>query len=141
MAEAAERELGIGMLCEDPLSSPFQVDIATQQIVQDILQCYVLATRYDPEWYKAWHTWALANVDYVSYLESQSADNGMHGPPPIVFNHAVQAIDGNILALINHTEDTDYKHDRFVPVYFIAQSRRTSGHAEVADTLVQIWLQ
>ncbi|TFY65865.1 hypothetical protein EVG20_g5221 [Dentipellis fragilis] len=38
--------------------------------VNDILHSYLLATHYDPNWYKAWHTWALANFEVVGYLVS-----------------------------------------------------------------------
>lgn len=39
--------------------------------LKDILQSYYLATHYDPAWYKAWHTWALANFEVVGFLENQ----------------------------------------------------------------------
>ena len=34
-----------------------------------ILQDYSLATELDPEWYQAWHTWALANFEVITQLE------------------------------------------------------------------------
>ncbi|KAG2354260.1 hypothetical protein BDR07DRAFT_1382356 [Suillus spraguei] len=39
--------------------------------VKDVLHLYLLATHYDPNWYKAWHTWALANREVICHLESQ----------------------------------------------------------------------
>ena len=29
------------------------------------------ATTYDPSWYKAWHTWALANYEVINHFDSQ----------------------------------------------------------------------
>ncbi|OXT14572.1 hypothetical protein B9K06_25730, partial [Bacillus sp. OG2] len=31
-----------------------------------ILGSFLLATHYDPKWYKAWHNWALANFEVIS---------------------------------------------------------------------------
>jgi serine/threonine-protein kinase mTOR len=42
----------------------------------DILDQYRRATQLDPSWYKAWHTWALANFEVISYLE-QTRGNSM----------------------------------------------------------------
>lgn len=62
--------------------------------VQEILRCYVVATRYDPAWYKAWHTWALANFAVVSYMENQPVNRFIDVPPAGLASHAVQAIEG-----------------------------------------------
>ncbi|KAG8995960.1 phosphatidylinositol kinase- protein kinase tor1 [Tulasnella sp. JGI-2019a] len=40
--------------------------------IRNILKSYSLATKHDPKWYKAWHTWALANYEVVDFLESTS---------------------------------------------------------------------
>lgn len=45
--------------------------------MKDILHSYLLATHFDPNWYKAWHTWALANFEVVNHLlgqEGKAAD-------------------------------------------------------------------
>ena len=40
---------------------------------------YAIATELDPEWYQAWHTWALANFEVVNQLEvSQQGLTGAH---------------------------------------------------------------
>ncbi|KAF8421355.1 armadillo-type protein [Terfezia claveryi] len=36
--------------------------------VNEILRSYMLATHYHPTWYKAWHSWALANFEVVNAL-------------------------------------------------------------------------
>jgi hypothetical protein len=41
-----------------------------QNRVRDVLQCYSRATQYDPDWYKAWHAWALANSEVVNQIDT-----------------------------------------------------------------------
>ncbi|CAG8528851.1 8861_t:CDS:10, partial [Acaulospora morrowiae] len=46
------------------------------ETIPDILNSYNLATKYDKEWYKAWHAWALANFEVISHYEKlNSMDN------------------------------------------------------------------
>ncbi|CAG8465028.1 34810_t:CDS:10, partial [Racocetra persica] len=46
------------------------------ETIPDILQSYSLATQHDKDWYKAWHAWALANFEVISYYEKLiGADN------------------------------------------------------------------
>ncbi|THH30677.1 hypothetical protein EUX98_g3507 [Antrodiella citrinella] len=40
--------------------------------IKDILHSYSLATHYDPAWYKAWHTWALANFEVYGHHDDVS---------------------------------------------------------------------
>ena len=36
----------------------------------------MLAAQYDKDWYKAWHSWALANFEVISFYEkSNSTEN------------------------------------------------------------------
>ncbi|KAH9885310.1 FAT-domain-containing protein [Xylariomycetidae sp. FL2044] len=62
--------------------------------VQDILSSYSQATQYNPNWYKAWHAWALANFEIVQALTS-SADKAVPRPDPaVVISHVVPAVQG-----------------------------------------------
>jgi FKBP12-rapamycin complex-associated protein len=54
----------------------------------------MLATRYDPKWYKAWHTWALANFEVIGYMESQSEVRAGDVPGTQLAAHTVQAVQG-----------------------------------------------
>ena len=73
---------------------PSLILFLAQRNVEDILHAYLLATHYDPGWYKAWHTWALANFDVISYMESQSdgRTSDIEGARLVV--HVVQAVEG-----------------------------------------------
>ncbi|KAK2463572.1 hypothetical protein APHAL10511_004323 [Amanita phalloides] len=60
--------------------------------VEDILHCYFLATHYDSTWYKAWHTWALANFEVIGHLESQAELKSVNKGG--LAAHVVQAVEG-----------------------------------------------
>ncbi|KAG5352410.1 hypothetical protein C0989_002441 [Termitomyces sp. Mn162] len=75
----------------------WQVELADNwgaRNVEDILQSYYLATHFDPTWYKAWHTWALANFEVISYMEVQTQNRSLEGSGNGLVAHVVQAVDG-----------------------------------------------
>ncbi|ODV91704.1 hypothetical protein CANCADRAFT_46867 [Tortispora caseinolytica NRRL Y-17796] len=64
-------------------------------IAQDVLNSYWHATKYDPDWYKAWHNWALTNFEVVSnydHLSKKERDDLMTLDHALLF--VVQAIEG-----------------------------------------------
>ncbi|KAF5387292.1 hypothetical protein D9757_005800 [Collybiopsis confluens] len=87
------------------------------QLVNSILACYVHATRYDPDWYKAWHTWALANVEVVNYFENQRED-GHHISNTALANHAVQAIEGLFQSISLRNQDALQDTLRLLTLWF-----------------------
>ncbi|KAF8309257.1 phosphatidylinositol 3-kinase [Clavulina sp. PMI_390] len=64
----------------------------TTDSVHDILGCYQMSTQLDPAWYKAWHTWALANFEVVSALETPTGPEDAH--PELLVAHVKDAIGG-----------------------------------------------
>ena len=72
-----------------PLNQPF-----FQRNVEDILHAYYLATHYDPGWYKAWHTWALANFSVIAYMESPADGKPNDVAGERLAAHIVQAVKG-----------------------------------------------
>ncbi|GAA93365.1 uncharacterized protein L969DRAFT_91224 [Mixia osmundae IAM 14324] len=48
--------------------------------VPDVLKSYLVATRLDHRWYKAWHAWALANSEVVSHYVKTQPDNEAISP-------------------------------------------------------------
>jgi serine/threonine-protein kinase mTOR len=58
--------------------------------VKDILHSYYLATHYDPNWYKAWHTWALTNFEVVGWMSEKSGDISGEN----LVKHIVPAVQG-----------------------------------------------
>jgi FKBP12-rapamycin complex-associated protein len=68
--------------------------MSLQKNVDEILHAYFLATRYDPTWYKAWHTWALANFELIGHMEAQSENRTYDIPGNGLAAHVVQAVEG-----------------------------------------------
>ncbi|KAF2244260.1 ARM repeat-containing protein [Trematosphaeria pertusa] len=62
--------------------------------VHDILSAYSAATRYNKDWYKAWHSWALANFEVVNFITSQADRESTELPPSVVHEHIIPAITG-----------------------------------------------
>ncbi|GAB7363647.1 hypothetical protein MBLNU230_g4217t1 [Neophaeotheca triangularis] len=62
--------------------------------VQDVLQSYHAATRYNQDWYKAWHSWALANFEVVNALVAGRDREASEIPQYAVSEHVVPAIKG-----------------------------------------------
>jgi FAT domain len=105
--------------------------------VQDILHAYFLATHYDPGWYKAWHTWALANFGVIAYMES-SADsklNDVAGERLAI--HVVQAVKGWLVPILFFF--TKHYLCRLLSIDRSSQSRCSPGYPSSAYALVQIW--
>ncbi|KAF2115999.1 armadillo-type protein [Lophiotrema nucula] len=62
--------------------------------VHEILSAYAAATRYNQNWYKAWHSWALANFEVVNSITSQADRETTEVPSNVVHDHVVPAIHG-----------------------------------------------
>jgi phosphatidylinositol kinase/protein kinase (PI-3 family) len=76
--------------------SGFDLYRRSQRNVKDILHSYLLATHYDPNWYKAWHTWALANFEVVNHLLNQAETKAADVMGTTLVPHIVPAVQGNV---------------------------------------------
>ncbi|GAO47492.1 hypothetical protein G7K_1698-t1 [Saitoella complicata NRRL Y-17804] len=61
-----------------------------EQTIPDILRSYLLATHFDPDWYKAWHAWALANFEVINHHELK--ENAITND--IITAHIIPAVRG-----------------------------------------------
>ncbi|KAG5944989.1 hypothetical protein E4U53_006777 [Claviceps sorghi] len=66
----------------------------TRTRVQEILDSYSQATKYNPRWYKAWHAWALANFEIVQSLTASNEGQPSRADQTVVVEHVVPAIQG-----------------------------------------------
>ncbi|KAI0228314.1 phosphatidylinositol kinase- protein kinase tor1 [Massospora cicadina] len=70
-----------------------------------VLNAYYLATQLDPQCYKAWHAWALANFEVIGFYEQVGA-----AKPELVSSHVVPAVQGFFqsvrLSHVNSLQDT-----------------------------------
>ena len=62
--------------------------------VREIIDAYESATSYQSDWYKAWHSWALANFEVVTALTTKSQRQNTILPHSIVGDHVVPAVQG-----------------------------------------------
>ncbi|KAL1921057.1 uncharacterized protein VTP21DRAFT_11692 [Calcarisporiella thermophila] len=65
-------------------------DELDDEIIPKVLHSLSLATQHDPNWYKAWHTWALANFEVIKYYEK----SGTSFLPNMLAQHIVPAVRG-----------------------------------------------
>lgn len=72
-------------------------------VVEDILQSFKMATKMDPNWYKAWHDWALTNfmvVEHLSRDKSKKHDNSVE-----LIDYVLEAIHGFFQTIALNTKE------------------------------------
>ncbi|KAF8978704.1 phosphatidylinositol kinase- protein kinase tor1 [Entomortierella lignicola] len=74
----------------------------TPESIDYILKQYSNAKSLDKVWYKAWHTWALANFDVISFYERKGASEATKCLPYVIpsvkgFFRSIALSDGNSL--------------------------------------------
>ncbi|KAH8093828.1 FAT-domain-containing protein [Cristinia sonorae] len=112
--------------------------------VKDILQSYSLATHYDPAWYKAWHTWALANFEVVSYTENQSEHRILDKPGDDLVVHIVQSVDGFFRSIALRNENALQDTLRLLTLWFKYGHHDDVSHAMgkgFTNVEVDTWLE
>ncbi|PQE20970.1 hypothetical protein CJF30_00002302 [Rutstroemia sp. NJR-2017a BBW] len=62
--------------------------------VDDVLSSYRAATHFNPQWYKAWHAWALANFEIVQAFSTGPESDINNVPNSIIIEHVVPAVRG-----------------------------------------------
>ncbi len=107
-----------------------------QRNIKDILQSYYLATHYDPAWYKAWHTWAMANFEVVGFLEDQQFNKINDVPGNELAAHIVSAVTGEYMSV--WTIIGVQLANRFLPIYILEERERTAGYAPSTHAVVQV---
>ncbi|KAJ7696596.1 armadillo-type protein [Mycena rosella] len=89
---------------------------SSQQHYTEILNSYLLATHYDGEWYKAWHTWALANFEVIGVMKTQDRTVDIVGSR--LAAHAVQAITGFFRSISLRNEEALQDTLRLLTLWF-----------------------
>lgn len=112
--------------------------------VDDILTQYNHATQFNPNWYKAWHAWALANFEIVQALSQKPSRDLAVVPHTIIVDHVVPAVRGffKSIALSNGSSLQDTL--RLLTLWFAhggsieVNAAVTEGFASVS---VDTWLE
>lgn len=112
--------------------------------VQDILKSYHQATRYNTDWYKAWHAWALANFEVVTSLTAHTDRESAQISHHAVDTHVVPAIQGffKSIALSNSSSLQDTL--RLLTLWFAHgdhQEVNTAVTQGIATVSIDTWLE
>lgn len=115
-----------------------------QRNIKDILQSYYLATHYDSSWYKAWHTWALANFEVVGFLENQQYNKISDVPGHELTAHIVSAVIGFFHSISLRNENALQDTLRLLTLWFKYGAHDDVSHAMsngFTDVEVDTWLE
>ncbi|KAK3724196.1 phosphatidylinositol kinase-related protein kinase tor1 [Vermiconidia calcicola] len=112
--------------------------------VQDVLQSYYSATRYNENWYKAWHAWALANFEVVTSLTSDAARESTDVPSHIVNDHVVPAIRGFFRSIALSSSSSLQDTLRLLTLWFAHGAHQEVTHSVtqgISTVSVDTWLE
>lgn len=111
--------------------------------VQDVLQSYYSATRYNETWYKAWHSWALANFEVVTSLTA--ADREQPDVPAYIYSeHVVPAIKGFFKSIALSSTSSLQDTLRLLTLWFAHGSHQEVTHSVtqgISTVSVDTWLE
>ncbi|MCJ1320534.1 phosphatidylinositol kinase- protein kinase tor1 [Xylographa vitiligo] len=100
--------------------------------VHEILANYLAATQYNPNAYKAWHAWALANFEVVSAITSQPDRDASTLPQAAIVDHVVPAIQGFFESIDRSNSSSLQDTLRLLTLWF-----NHGADAEVNRTMVE----
>ena len=108
-----------------------------------VLQAYYSATRYNENWYKAWHAWALANFEVVTALTS--ADRAQADVPAyIITDHVVPAIKGFFKSIALSSTSSLQDTLRLLTLWFAHGAHQEVTHSVtqgISSVSIDTWLE
>lgn len=113
----------------------------TQNGLSVVLHNYSEATRFDKNWYKAWHSWALANFEVLSESEKTGDETVTNVQ---ITNHVVPAVQGFFKSIALSSGNSLQDTLRLLTLWF-----KYAYHADVyqaisegfATVSIDTWLQ
>jgi serine/threonine-protein kinase mTOR len=112
--------------------------------VDEILASYSAATTFNPNWYKAWHAWALANFEIVQALSQKPNRELAVVPQSIIIDHVVPAVRGFFKSISLSSGSSLQDTLRLLTLWFahggssVVNTSVTEGFASVS---VDTWLE
>lgn len=115
----------------------------------EVLESYAAATKYDPQWHKAWHAWALANFEVANSLAPNANVNSMQQqsaalPHSVVIDHVVPAIQGFFKSIALTSKSTLQDTLRILTLWF-THGGHSGVNAAVTEGIsgvsVDTWLE
>lgn len=116
----------------------------TDETIPDILKSFLLATRFDQNWYKAWHAWALTNFEIINYYEKSHKENHQQMPPHIFAEYIVPAVSGFFRSIALSKENSLQDTLRLLTLWFKYgyQPEVNNAIREGFSTIsIDVWLQ
>ncbi|KAJ7718399.1 phosphatidylinositol 3-kinase [Mycena maculata] len=98
--------------------------------LKDVLHSYLLATTFDEGWYKAWHTWAMANFDVVSQIDTPAEGRNRDISGERIASHVVQSIEGFFRSISLRNEDALQDTLRLLTLWF-----KYGAHDEISHSI------
>jgi FKBP12-rapamycin complex-associated protein len=113
--------------------------------VEDVLASYRAATHFNPNWYKAWHAWALANFEIVQALGNKSEkERDLVVSANVLIDHVVPAVRGFFKSIALSQDSSLQDTLRLLTLWFAhggspeVNAAVTEGFASVS---VDTWLE
>ncbi|KAJ7026840.1 FAT domain-containing protein [Mycena alexandri] len=97
--------------------------------LRDVLESYASATTYDGCWYKAWHTWAMANFDVISQIDTQAETQIRDVSGDRLAAHVIQSIEGFFRSISLRSEDALQDTLRLLTLWFKYGAHEEISHA------------
>ncbi|KAG8958873.1 phosphatidylinositol kinase- protein kinase tor1 [Tulasnella sp. 419] len=97
--------------------------------IRSILGAYRLATQHDSDWYKAWHTWALANFEVIGFLENNPDVQVDDLPADSLVTYIISAVNGFFKSIALRTDNSLQDTLRLLTLWFKFGSHEKIGLA------------
>ncbi|KAK4695205.1 serine/threonine-protein kinase mTOR, partial [Lecanoromycetidae sp. Uapishka_2] len=112
--------------------------------VRDIIDAYAHATSYNKSWYKAWHSWALANFEVVTALTAQAKRQGSSVSHSMLVDHVVPAVRGFLKSIALSSASSLQDTLRLLTLWFAHGGDHEVNTAILecfSDVSVDTWLE
>ena len=97
-----------------------------------------MGTTLSPRSYRAWHTWAMCNLDIINHLEREGEiQSDDHQQARVLINHIVAAIEGTGLPALCTGSLITLR--RLLPIHCSTTGEYFTGLIATLDSLVQVW--
>lgn len=112
--------------------------------VHEIIDAYAHATAYNKGWYKAWHSWALANFEVVTATVAQAKHKQSNVSQLTINNHVVPAIQGFFKSIALTSASSLQDTLRLLTLWFAHGGNQDVNTAVLEgfnDVSIDIWLE
>ena len=112
--------------------------------VREVIDAYGNATVYHNQWYKAWHSWALANFEVVTAKTAKAKRQNSSLPTTIVADHVVPAVQGFLKSIALSSSSSLQDTLRLLTLWFAhggEQQVNTVILEGFNDVSVDTWLE